>query len=567
MKKLFNAALSALLALSLSACGSSGSAAGTESGSSTTAASSEPVATVAATEGKTEGEKAAGQVDKITVALTNNSFETGPFGKPSGARDWFNTNLYATLYYAPYFGATIDELQPWVAKSMTKIDDLTYEFEIRDNVVDSKGNKITTEDIIWSTEQLAKVAEDTTIANNVESMEAIDETHMRIKLKFLGEGVLEGVIAGYRQGYVSKSWYESASDDEKVNNPATTGPYVITSYTPSAQLVLEAKDDYWLKDDGSEDFPNGAKQNVKQINYTCITEAAMRSIALENKEIDVTQVAASELKRFYENGAAIGDWNVLINGGNMYSAIFLNMDENSTSPLATDENLRKAVLYSINPEDILFATGANLTTGKVVNSLGTPSMSGYNTAWDDNPAYGYDPAKAKECYEASGHKPGEVTVRFLSRTTTGDSVHSVFLAQLQEAGFNVELLDFDQALFNQYKFDSTQWDIIYDSKGASGPITSGWDNLFNPAGYSNGSVCFTHDDKLVELVQKAFQSGDAADIEEANTYINELALGKGISMSLKFTVGQSGILELTPTSCFNPCVNAYVFAADYKSVK
>ena len=35
---------------------------------------------------------------------------------------------------------------------------------------------------------------------------------------------------------------------------------------------------------------------------------------------------------------------------------------------------------------------------------------------------------------------------------------------------------------------------------------------------------------------------------------------------MKFTVGQDGILELTPSACFNPRINAYVYADDFKSV-
>ena len=35
---------------------------------------------------------------------------------------------------------------------------------------------------------------------------------------------------------------------------------------------------------------------------------------------------------------------------------------------------------------------------------------------------------------------------------------------------------------------------------------------------------------------------------------------------MKFTVSQDGILELTPSACFNPRINAYVFDEDFKSV-
>lgn len=50
-------------------------------------------------------------------------------------------------------------MQPWLAKSITKVDDLTYNVELYDYIHDSKGNLITSEDVVFSYEYAAVLEE------------------------------------------------------------------------------------------------------------------------------------------------------------------------------------------------------------------------------------------------------------------------------------------------------------------------------------------------------------------------------------------------------------------------
>ncbi|MBR4289027.1 MAG: ABC transporter substrate-binding protein [Oscillospiraceae bacterium] len=556
MKKFLAMLLALVMILGLfSACGGSGEPAKEE------AKVDVPQETIIQAEGGTiEGTAAAKQVNNIRVALTNNSFDVSPFAGPSGARDWFVNNLYATLFCQPYFGASLEELQPWVAESYTKIDDLTYTIKLRENVVDNQGNKITADDVIFSYEMMYTHSQIAQIGTDMESMEKVNDYELTIKLAKSGVGIIENLLSNYRMSIVDKDWFEAASDEDKTMNPAVTGAYYIKEYVPGSSLIIEAVDNYWMS---ADDGCSAALQNVKTIEYTAIKEAAMRSIALENGEIDMTQVTATELQRFYDKGAK-GGYNVLINGGNMFNVMLLNMDEKSTSPLAADINLRKAVLYAVNSEDYLYAAGNTEATSKVCYSMVSDAYAGFNEEWTKD-YWNYDAAKAAECYAASGKKPGEVTLRLLSRTSTGDGVHSLLIAELEAAGFKVELMAVDQALFNTYKNDSSQWDICIDSKGTGSHAAQIWDEMFNPAGYQNGSVCFTHDEVLNEKLAAA-TTGDQAAVDAFHNYLIEIACSKGLIYTMKFTVAQDGILEMTPSACFNPRINAYVFADDYKSV-
>lgn len=504
---------------------------------------------------------AEGQADKIVYALDSSSFDMSPFATNSVPRQWMLQNCYASLYCMDYYGQTLEEMEPWLAKSYEKIDDLTYRITLFDYIHDSKGNQITSEDIVYSYEQMLAYGE-TRIGSYLDNIEIEDDYNMIFHLKKYGPGVMEFLLGNYTLGIADKEWYENASDEEKANDPAVTGAYQIVDYVPGSSITMEAIEDYWQTDDAYR--TEADVQNVKTIEYTVITETSMRSIALENKEIDGTVVNASELSRFYSEGEALEGYNVDIEDGCFGYTVFLNMDENSNSPLATDENLRKAALYALDSESILYGGDYDETTATIIYSLGTPAMAGYDESWGED-YWNYNVDTAKEYYAASGHSEGDVTIRLLSRTSIPDGMHSVMIANLEAVGFKVELLSYDQSLFNTYKVDSTAWDMILDNKGATGNIVSGWDNNFNPAGYTNGSVCFTHDDQLVELLNTATTTGSEEDINAFHEYLKSLACQKGLFTANNLMVAQDGITAQNANGNNLPRVNAFEFADDYVS--
>jgi len=80
----------------------------------------------------------------VTVAVDDDSFTIGPWGSAGAVRDWTETVMWTHLCYRPFVGAALDkdELQMVAAKSVTKVDDTTYDVEIFDNITDSQGNAV-----------------------------------------------------------------------------------------------------------------------------------------------------------------------------------------------------------------------------------------------------------------------------------------------------------------------------------------------------------------------------------------------------------------------------------------
>ena len=84
--------------------------------------------------------EAENQASKVVVAVDDDSFTIGPWGSDSAVRDWTEDIIWAHLCYRPFIGAMLenDELQMNAAKSVTKVDDSTYDVEIFDNIVDNQ---------------------------------------------------------------------------------------------------------------------------------------------------------------------------------------------------------------------------------------------------------------------------------------------------------------------------------------------------------------------------------------------------------------------------------------------
>ena len=517
------------------------------------------------TDGVLEGQAAAEMVDKVVATISSNTLETSPFSPPSSSMT-MKPMMYATLIYRDYYGAPLEDCSMWVAKSVTKVDDLTYDIELYDYVTDNQGNNINADDVIFSYEKSAELAQFTNARSNMESLTKTGEYSLQMKITKNAPGVIEDLLSNAQLYIVDQDWYENATDAERRNNPAVTGAYRLVSNEGGSTVTLEAVEDYWQQDTSLR--PIAAYQNVKTIVFKGITESSMRLIALENGEVDVTSINNSDLSRVYVDGAPLEGYNVTLAGGNYGFSAFLNMDSGK-SVLADNVDLRRAVLYAMNSEDVMYATGADEYTGVVIHDIATQYQSGFVDAWNTQDYFDYDPEKAAEYLEAAGYKPGEVTLRMLSSSTTfTDSVRAVLIANLEEAGFKVDSLAVDQALFNTYKNDSTQWDIMLDMKGSStGNIVGVWDYCFNPVGYENGSVCFTHDEELVRLLEEVTANPVEENMSAFHNYLIDQAICKGLYTYLSASASQDGILELKVDGTgVNVIVNALVFAEDYQSV-
>ena len=191
-----------------------------------------------------------------------------------------------------------------------------------------------------------------------------------MKLNFDSPNTFSNLVGNDRLYIINQEWWENATDAEKQENPATTGPYTVKEFISGSGATIVANDNFWQTDEEYLKNLLPAYRNVKEITYTAITEASMRVIALENNEVDGANISATDLDTFfdYETMQPKDGWIVDIAPTTYAHYLFPNMDaENSV--VGANLELRKAIFYALDSEQIMIASGYNEATATIRKRL------------------------------------------------------------------------------------------------------------------------------------------------------------------------------------------------------
>ena len=488
------------------------------------------------------------QASKVVVAVDDDSFTIGPGGSDSAVRDWTEDIIWAHLCYRPFIGAMLDndELQMNAAKSVTKVDDSTYDVEIFDNIVDNQGNPIKASDVVYSYNKLAELGFVSEISLYYDSAEATGDYTLTIKLKDSSEGAIEAVLCNC--SIASESWYENASENDINSNPATTGAYSVTDMVAGSGVTLEAKEDYWK----TEDRADSEFQNVKEIELRCITEASARAIALENGEIDLAEISSDEVGRFEDND----DYSVTryLNGMSQY-LIFNCSEEN----VCADENVRKGIAYAFDAYNMSLSAGECVMSHDVAPNLGPD----YVDSWDEEDYFTYDLEKAKEYLAEAGYdESNPLELSFLNSSQAPQQPYVALQSMLAEANVVLNIDSQDRAARQAIQNDPSAWDMCEFSNEVADFTTGFWNDLFG--GESN--QCFVQDEEMQSLLKAAIADRSEENMNAFHEYIKDKAYIVGVYTEVRSIVGTAGI-ESVPLPKLNAELNAITFADDYTSVE
>lgn len=274
-------------------------------------------------------------------------------------------------------------------------------------------------------DKLSELGYITYVNTYYESGEVVDDYEFKIHLKSGEEGAIEQVLVN---GTIcNKEWYEGASDDEIQANPATTGPYKVTNFQTGSGMTLEARD-YWKTNDADKSVVE--YQNVKQIVVKSITEPSMRSVALENSEVDLAEINAVDLERFESNS----EYHVTKYANAMNDYMIFNTSDDSA---CSDVKVRQAVAYAFDSWTLLLANGHD--QGELHHDVCPNATPDYVDDWDEDPYYEMNVEKAKELLKEAGYEEGELKIRILKNAPAPNGPYESLQAMLISAGIDAEL--------------------------------------------------------------------------------------------------------------------------------
>ncbi|HZK24951.1 MAG TPA: ABC transporter substrate-binding protein [Oscillospiraceae bacterium] len=234
--------------------------------------------------------------------------------------------------------------------------DTVYTFTLRDDVVFASGNQLTANDVVWSINRVLNMKDSNAYSNVkiVEKVEAPDDktvvitltepdASFLVKLTSNAYSILDSAVVKEHGGSDSgndtaKAWLDTAS--------AGSGPFIIKSWTPKEQLVLEKNANYW-----------GEAGNIDSIILREMPSVDAQITALQNGEIDIALGLNSETAK-----QLAGKEGVTIANGSTALMTFLVMSRDETmSKEMSNPLVQEAVRFALDYEGYLTLGGEGCT--------------------------------------------------------------------------------------------------------------------------------------------------------------------------------------------------------------
>lgn len=490
----------------LAGCGSknedAGSPAGTTQSEQQEEKEEEQLNTAGEIMAETDSEVEAAQAGEVSTAISYDVSNLAPWSSATSGR----LSLMQTLYeYLAYYDSESDTgLSGILMKECERIDDFTMRVTIYDTIYDSAGNHLTAQDVAFCFNTWAEMG-NSVKCKLLDSCSVVDEYTVDIKLNTDSVGDIENMMCGLVP-IVTQAAYES-SDDEMIEHVVSTSPYIVTDYVEGSTLTVEKNENYWQKDESL--ISPFSLANADKITFHIVTEASQVSTNLETNVVDIAaNMSSAEVARF----EADDNYNVFAIAGSNFHWITFNCSEGGL--FYNNPEFRKAICYAIDAGGIVegvFNGGA-----KVSKAYGNPECVDYNRAWDSEEYYEYNIEKAKELLASSGTDTSQVIRIMYPQTSVNKSMAQIIQSYLLEIGLNCELLGYESALYQTYKTEAGEWDIILDEKQSVDYVTSLASTL--QVSGSTPAICLVKDEKLQELVSLV-QSNEGHTEENINTYM------------------------------------------------
>lgn len=361
---------------------------------------------------------------------------------------------------------TLDEhtlqYEPSLAKSYTVSEDgLTYTFELYDNLKWSDGEPLTTEDFIWTWEQITNPDNEfpyLSTLDEITSYKALDDYTLEIKI---GEPycpalttVSSAVTPLPKHIWENLDWSDPEKNPE-INKPTViNGPFNVVDWQRDQFAEYEANEGYWYH--GSANIPHRIIEIVPDpdVSYEKMKsgETDTGVITPENLE----EARQLDNVTVYEWWPAAAQW----------SYVGLNMRREGAP--TQDINVRHALAYALDKD---------LMTEEVMEGQAKRQCSVFpETSWaynGDVECYDYNTETAIAKFEEAGYtydgttmmtpegEPLVLKLMYGPNTSKTLELMSVFIqANLAEIGIQVDIQSMEWASFLEAKDSPEGWDMF-----------------------------------------------------------------------------------------------------------
>lgn len=304
----------------------------------------------------------------------------------------YMANIYETLLVVNPPDAETEFTPALATDWETSEDGLTWTFNLREGVTFHDGAPLTADAVVRSINLAREIGGAGFIWFPVDSVEAVDDLTVQFNMSY--PAPLELIVGStYGAWIVSPNALDAYAADETYFDDGVavgTGPYMLSEYTPDAEVILMAHEGYW----GGW---NDNQFNIVQISI--VADDVTQEQLLLGGEVDLAlRLPPSSYQTFVDNA----DYTVFTEATLFNYIGFLNV----LRPPLDNVAFRQALSYATPYQQIIDVAAEGLAT----QARGAVPQGVFPYS-DDVPQYSYDVEMAQQLLAESGVDPSTVSLR------------------------------------------------------------------------------------------------------------------------------------------------------------
>lgn len=463
--------------------------------------------------------------EKLTIGLASEPTSLDPHFHNLGPNNAMSVHIFDRLIAQD----EKQRLSPGLAVSWAPIDDLTWEFKLREGVKFHDGSDFNADDVICTMARAPAVPNSPsgygTYLKGKEVVKIDDYTvHFKTATPYplMSKDISTIPV-------ISEAGCAATTEEFNAGTAAIgTGPFKFQSYTPGESIVLVRNDDYW-----------GDAPIWSEVEFRPITSGPSRVASLLAGDVDVISgVPTTDIATLQGNG------DIQLSQGASNRVIYLHLDqfrENSpfvkangggdiVNPLL-DVRVRKAISMAISRDAIVerVMEGVAIPAGQLL-------PDGFFGVSDKLEVVPYDPAGAKKLLAEAGYPDGfELTIHGPNDRYINDAKIAEAIAQmLTRAGIKTAVETMPRSVYfgrastgspdglPEFSFILVGWGA--GSGEASSPLKSLIHTYDKDAGFGSSNRGRHSDPETDALIEEALRTVDDAKRQELLAAATERAI-------------------------------------------
>lgn len=379
-------------------------------------------------------------------------------------------------------------LYPGLATSWEQLDELTYEFKLREGVRFHNGEPFKASDVKFTYERLldpATGADAAFLLETIDRVEVIDDYTVHIVTKSPFSPILNH-LAHPVAAILNEKAVKAAGSNYGLSVVVGTGPFRFVSWVTQSHIILARNNDYW-----------GEPAKVDTIVFRAIPEGTVRAIELETGGVDI----AYDLEPIDRMRLEF-DPNIKLAAAEGLSATYIGF--NVQKPPFDNPLVRQAINYAIDAAPLAEV----IYEGQAAQAFGPLSSNVFGAHTSLEP-YPYDPQRARELLAEAGYPNG-----FKTSIWTNDNPLRMQIAEVVQQDLRAVGIDADVEI--------VEWGAYLENTGAGlhDMFILGWVTVTADADYglyalfhssqhgSAGNRTFYSNARVDELLDLARASSD-----------------------------------------------------------